>query len=159
MTPSGVAVGNDHIYGGTGDDMLDVRPDALIPGDLERVGARPTSRATTASTSPTAATTRTPCRATWPTTGPSTATGCSTGSACTTSRTCARRAYGAYVTIRDQNPALIDYLLEQAATDGALTPDVKTSSGGNEIAMVYKPDVKNNANPVYPGTPGHFFCF
>jgi Ca2+-binding RTX toxin-like protein len=66
--------------------------------------------------------------------------------------------YGAYLQIRDQNPALIAYLLEQAATDGALTPDVTTSSGGNEIAMVYKPDVKNNNHPVYPGTPGHFFC-
>ena len=66
--------------------------------------------------------------------------------------------YGAYVTIRDQNPALIDYLLEQAATDGALSPAIKTSSGGNEVAMVYKPDVKFNTNPVYPGTPGHFFC-
>jgi hypothetical protein len=66
--------------------------------------------------------------------------------------------YGAYVTIRDQSPGLIDYILEQAATDGALTPTVKTSSGGNEVAMVYKPDVKNNANPVYPGSPGHFFC-
>jgi Ca2+-binding RTX toxin-like protein len=66
--------------------------------------------------------------------------------------------YGAYLQIRDQNPALIEYLLEQAETDGALTPDVKTSSGGNEIAMVYKPDVKFNNAPVYPGTPGHFFC-
>ena len=25
--------------------------------------------------------------------------------------------------------------------------------------MVYKPDVKfKNTHPVYPGTPGHFFC-
>ncbi len=82
---------NDHVYGGRGDDMLDVRPDPQFPATWG-AWARPTSRATTASTSPTAATTRTPSRATWLTTGPSTATGCSTGSGCTTSRTCARRA-------------------------------------------------------------------
>jgi hypothetical protein len=35
---------------------------------------------------------------------------------------------------------------------------VKASSGGNEIAMVYKPDVKVNSNAIYPGTVGHFFC-
>jgi Ca2+-binding RTX toxin-like protein len=66
--------------------------------------------------------------------------------------------YGAYLQIRDQNPALIAYLLEQAKTDGALTPEVTASSGGNEIAMVYKPDVSKNNKPPYPGTPGHFFC-
>ena len=28
----------------------------------------------------------------------------------------------------------------------------------NEVAMVEKKDVKNNTNPIYPGTPGHFTC-
>lgn len=66
--------------------------------------------------------------------------------------------YGAYVTIRGQSPSMIDFVLELAATDGALTPDVVASSGGNEVAMVYKPDVKDNTHPIYPGTPGHFVC-
>ena len=30
--------------------------------------------------------------------------------------------YGAYVSIRDQSPAILDLPPEQAATDGALTP-------------------------------------
>ena len=66
--------------------------------------------------------------------------------------------YGAYVNIRDQSPAIIAYFETQAATDGALRPKTAGTSGFNELAMVYKPDVKNNANPIYPGTPGHFFC-
>ena len=66
--------------------------------------------------------------------------------------------YGAYVSIRDQSPAILGYFEDQARTDGALTPATNGTSGFNELALVYKPDVKNNANPVYPGTPGHFFC-
>ncbi len=66
--------------------------------------------------------------------------------------------YGAYVSIRDQSPAILAYFEDQARTDGALTPASSGTSGFNELALVYKKDVKNNANPVYPGTPGHFFC-
>ncbi len=66
--------------------------------------------------------------------------------------------YGAYVSIRDQSPAILAYFEQQAATDGALTPATNGTSGFNELALVYKPDVKNNSHPIYPGTPGHFFC-
>jgi Ca2+-binding RTX toxin-like protein len=66
--------------------------------------------------------------------------------------------YGAYVNIRDQSPAILAYFEDQARTDGALTPATSGTSGFNELALVYKPDVKNNSNPIYPGTPGHFFC-
>ena len=65
--------------------------------------------------------------------------------------------YGAYVTIRDQSPALITYWEESAETDGAHQVRTSTSSGYRELAMVYKPDVKANNNPPYPNTPGHFF--
>jgi hypothetical protein len=66
--------------------------------------------------------------------------------------------YGAYVTVRGQPPDLIDWVIVLAATDGALDPGNLASSGGNEVAMVYKKDVSANTNPIYPGTPGHFTC-
>jgi hypothetical protein len=66
--------------------------------------------------------------------------------------------YGAYVSIRDQSPAILTYFQTQARADGALNPQTSGTSGYNELALVYKPDVKNNSHPIYPGTPGHFFC-
>jgi Ca2+-binding RTX toxin-like protein len=149
--------GNDHLYGGRGDDMLDVRADPQFPPtwpawaeaevesyhdiDIAYGGYdQDALQANIADNGPVDGDRMFDWVGVYNITYLCPAT------------------YGAYVSIRDQNPALIAYLLEQAETDGALTPDVKTSSGGNEVAMVYKPDVKNNANPVYPGTPGHFFC-
>jgi Ca2+-binding RTX toxin-like protein len=149
--------GNDHAYGGRGDDMLDVHPDPQFPAtwsawaeadiesfhDIDIVYGgydQDAMQANIADQGPTQGDRMFDWVGTYNILYLCPAT------------------YGAYVTIRDQNPALIDYLLEQAATDGALTPGVKASSGGNEIAMVFKPDVKSNSNPIYPGTPGHFFC-
>jgi Ca2+-binding RTX toxin-like protein len=149
--------GNDHTYGGRGDDMLDVHPDPQFPTtwsawaeadnesfhDIDIVYGgydQDAMQANIADQGPTDGDRMFDWVGTYNILYLCPAT------------------YGAYVTIRDQNPALIAYLLEQAATDGALTPSVVTSSGGNEIAMVFKPDVKNNSNPIYPGTPGHFFC-
>lgn len=66
--------------------------------------------------------------------------------------------YGAYVSIRDQSPAILIYFQDQARTDGALSPVTSGTSGFNELALVYKPDVGSNSHPIYPGTPGHFFC-
>ncbi len=149
--------GNDHSYGGNGDDMLDVRPDGLYPATWEAWAEADVEsyhdidiayggydqdalQGNVADNGPVDGDRMFDWVGVYNITYLCPAT------------------YGAYVTIRDQNPALIDYLLEQAATDGALTPAVKTSSGGNEVAMVYKPDVKNNTNPIYPGTPGHQTC-
>ena len=67
-------------------------------------------------------------------------------------------SYGAYVTVRGQPPQLIQWVIDLAAASGAVDPGTPGSSGYNEVAMVYKPDVKDNTNPIYPGTPGHFFC-
>lgn len=66
--------------------------------------------------------------------------------------------YGAYVTVRGQPPQLIQWVIDLAAASGAVDPGDPGSSGYNEVAMVYKTDVKNNTNPIYPGTPGHFTC-
>ncbi|HEU5083458.1 MAG TPA: calcium-binding protein [Acidimicrobiales bacterium] len=66
--------------------------------------------------------------------------------------------YGAYVTIRDMSPDLIEYWEESADADGVHQVTTPGSSGHRELAMVYKPDVKSNNNPPYPNTPGHFFA-
>ncbi len=149
--------GDDHTYGGRGDDMLDVHPDGLFPAtweawaeaevesfhDIDIVYGGFDQDAMQGNIADN---------------GPVDGDRMFDWVGVYNIMYLCPASYGAYVTIRDQNPALIDYLLEQAATDGALTPADKPSSGGNEVAMVYKPDVNKNANPVYPGTPGHFFC-
>jgi Ca2+-binding RTX toxin-like protein len=149
--------GNDHTYGGRGDDMLDVHPDPQFPAtwsawaeadvesfhdvDIAYGGFdQDALQANIADQGPTHGDRMLDWAGVYNITYLCPAT------------------YGAYVTIRAETPDLITYVLEQAATDGALTPSTVASSGGNEVAMVYKPDVKNNTNPIYPGTPGHFFC-
>ena len=149
--------GRDHSYGGRGDDMLDVRPDALFPatwsawaeGDVESYHGvdfiyggydQDAMQANVASN------------------GPVTGDRLFDWVGAYNIYYLCPATYGAYVSIRDQSPAVIKYFEDQARTDGAFEVTNLNSSGYRELAMVYKPDVKKNANPIYPGQPGHFFC-
>jgi Ca2+-binding RTX toxin-like protein len=150
--------GNDNEYGGHGDDMLDVRPDDLYPktwaawaeADVESYhgvdfayggydqDALQANRADN---------------------GPINGDRMFDWAGVYNITYLCPSTYGAYVTIRDMSPAVIDYWQKQALTDGAYQPTTAGTSGYDELAMVFKPDVKNNTNPVYPGTPGHRACF
>jgi Ca2+-binding RTX toxin-like protein len=66
--------------------------------------------------------------------------------------------YGAWIDIRSPYPGLEQYLIDQAAGDGALDPGTPGSSGFDELALVYQQDIKDNTNPPHPETPGHFTC-
>lgn len=66
--------------------------------------------------------------------------------------------YGAYVSIRAQEPGLVEYLEDMAEADGLVEVRTPGSSGYDELAMVYKKDINSNANPAHPDTPGHFSC-
>ena len=66
--------------------------------------------------------------------------------------------YGAYVTVRGQPPQLLQWVFDLADASGADDSSTLGTSGSNEVAMVDKKDVKDNTNPIYPGTPGHFTC-
>ena len=66
--------------------------------------------------------------------------------------------YGAYVSIRAEEPGLLDYLNAMATADGLVSVTQKGTPGYDELALVYKPDIKFNANPAHPDTPGHFSC-
>jgi Ca2+-binding RTX toxin-like protein len=149
--------GNDLEYGGHGDDMLDVRPDNLFPatwsawgeGDVESYHGvdfayggwdQDALQANVADN------------------GPVNGDRMFDWSGVYNITYLCPSTYGAYVTIRDMSPAIIAFWQEQAAVDGAYLPTTSTSSGYDELAMVFKPDVKSNTNPVYPGTPGHMSC-
>jgi hypothetical protein len=72
--------------------------------------------------------------------------------------------FGERVITRDMSPDLIKFWENMARGDGAQPTTIgegksKTAdSGFNELAMVYKPDVRLNQKPVHPDTPGHFTC-
>jgi Ca2+-binding RTX toxin-like protein len=66
--------------------------------------------------------------------------------------------YGAWIDIRSPYPGLEQYLIDQAAGDGALDPGTPGSSGFDELALVYQKDIQQNTNPPHPETPGHFTC-
>ena len=68
--------------------------------------------------------------------------------------------YGAWIITRQLSPSMETFLHALAAGDGAYNPgpDGADSSGANEVAFVFKTDLKDNNNPPYPGTPGHFTC-
>jgi Ca2+-binding RTX toxin-like protein len=149
--------GDDHTYGGHGDDMLEVRPDDIFPAtwaawgeaDVESYHGvdfvyggydQDAMQGNVADN------------------GPVTGDRLFDWVGAYNIYYLCPATYGAYVSIRDQSPAIISYFQQQAATDGAYQVTTKGSSGYDELAMVFKPDVKNNANPIYPGTPGHFFC-
>lgn len=66
--------------------------------------------------------------------------------------------YGAWIDIRSPYPGLEQYLIDQAAGDGALAPGVPGTSGFNELALVYQADIQDNTSPPHPETPGHFTC-
>jgi Ca2+-binding RTX toxin-like protein len=149
--------GDDHLYGGNGADMIDVRPDAQYPAtwsawagaDVESYHGvdvayggfdQDAMQANVAANGPVAGDRMLDWAGVYNITYLCPAT------------------YGAYVTVRGQPPDLIDWVIVLAATDGAVDPGNPASSGGNEVAMVYKKDVKANTNPIYPGTPGHFTC-
>ena len=57
---------------------------------------------------------------------------------------------GAWVDIRAQEPGLLDFLIDMATGDGAVDVGTSGSSGYNDLALVYKPDVKDNANLDFP---------
>ena len=69
-------------------------------------------------------------------------------------------AYGGYNDIRILSPAMQAFLEKLAYNLGAgkSLADLQTkgTSGYNELALVYNPDVKSNSGNSYPGTPGHF---
>jgi len=72
--------------------------------------------------------------------------------------------YGEYVITRETSPSMTTFLHQLAEGDGAFMPGPNSGpgavptdpSGFNEIAFVYKPGIKSNANPPYIGTPAHF---
>jgi hypothetical protein len=66
--------------------------------------------------------------------------------------------YGEFVITRDLSPAMIDFLQQLSAADGAFDTASKDSSGYTEVGIVFPKDAKNNANPIHPDTPGHFVC-
>jgi Ca2+-binding RTX toxin-like protein len=72
--------------------------------------------------------------------------------------------FGERVITRDMSPSIIVFWEQMARGDGAQPTtigegkSITTDSGFNELAMVYKPDVKKNQKPVHPDTPGHFTC-
>jgi hypothetical protein len=66
--------------------------------------------------------------------------------------------YGAWITIRNIEPGLLDYLIDKAEGHGALDPGTQGTSGFRELALVYNRDMQHNVNPPHPETPGHFTC-
>ncbi len=66
--------------------------------------------------------------------------------------------YGEYVTTRDHSPAVVEFLKQLAAGDGAYEVPVDGSSGNDELAMVYANEAGQNSHPIHPDTPGHFIC-
>jgi Ca2+-binding RTX toxin-like protein len=68
--------------------------------------------------------------------------------------------YGGYNDQRTPSPQMEGFLETLAYDSGVGTTiaDVlnASSSAYNELAFVYKPDVKNNNGQAYPTTPGHF---
>jgi hypothetical protein len=149
--------GDDHLFGGRGDDMLDVHPDPQFPTTWTAWAAADVESYHDVDTAY-GGYDQDALQANIANNGPISGDRMLDWAGVYNITYLCPATYGAYVTIRDQSPTLIDFVLELAATDGALTPQDKTTSGGNEVAMVYKPDVKNNNNPIYPATPGHFFC-
>lgn len=67
---------------------------------------------------------------------------------------------GGYNDLRAQSPSMIAFL-ENLAFSLGVGNDIaevrnSTSSAYDELALVYKPDVKSNSGGAYPTTPGHF---
>ena len=69
-------------------------------------------------------------------------------------------SYGGYTDLRTQSPSLQSFLENLAFSlgAGASLADVQNgaSSAYRELALVYKPDIKDNSGQAYPTTPGHF---
>ena len=73
--------------------------------------------------------------------------------------------YGEFVSTRDSSPHITEFLHRLAEGDGAFQPGPAGKkgaptheSGFNEIAFVYKKDIKYNSHPPYEDTPAHFTC-
>ena len=69
-------------------------------------------------------------------------------------------SYGGYTDQRTQSPSLQSFFENLAFSlgAGASLADVQNgaSSAYRELALVYKPDIKDNSGQAYPTTPGHF---
>jgi Ca2+-binding RTX toxin-like protein len=69
-------------------------------------------------------------------------------------------SYGDDGDVRQHSPDTERFLQSLAYGSGAGTSlanvATATSSGGREMALVYKKDIKENQGPLYPSTPGHF---
>jgi Ca2+-binding RTX toxin-like protein len=66
--------------------------------------------------------------------------------------------YGDYVATRALDPGMVEFLQALAEGDGALSPALNTSSGFQEVGMVFNNQAKSNSSPIHPDTPGHFTC-
>ncbi|MEX0749436.1 MAG: hypothetical protein WD359_01390, partial [Dehalococcoidia bacterium] len=66
--------------------------------------------------------------------------------------------YGEFVSTREFSPAMTAFIFDWIEGDGVPNADQGNTSGFNEIAFVYRPDLKSNANPPYVDTPAHFNC-
>jgi hypothetical protein len=68
--------------------------------------------------------------------------------------------YGEYVSTREFSPTMSTFLHKLAEGDGTYKPGPSGSdpSGFNDIAFVFKPDLKKNNSPPYVDTPAHFTC-
>jgi Ca2+-binding RTX toxin-like protein len=66
--------------------------------------------------------------------------------------------YGDWVATRAIEPGVLGYFEQLASGDGLEATATPGSSGYLELGLVYTKDVKQNANPPHPETPGHFYC-
>jgi Ca2+-binding RTX toxin-like protein len=69
--------------------------------------------------------------------------------------------FGEHISTRQLSPSLVNFLKALAEHDGATTVATgtrTTSSGFDELALVYSQDIQQNSNPPHPDTPEHFTC-
>lgn len=67
-------------------------------------------------------------------------------------------AYSERMITRSLSPGMIRFLQDLAQGDGAGNTSSHASSGFRELGMVFPSQAKDNSSPVHPDNPGHFTC-
>ena len=67
-------------------------------------------------------------------------------------------AYGGNSVVRSPSPSLISTVQSLALADGASLVTTTTSSGFNELSMVFTNQFSQNSSPAFADSPGHFTC-